>query len=212
MSNTLPTLDLLPPPNDVVDNLLCTSLNRFETGKEKTVLFSSSLSSSSVSISSLSVFKVLLTDVLLAGWDSRLTRLASVGADVAISAGEEDEEDGDGVSLLRLFVALMTSEGLFCLSCIRFFGGGVLLNTLSTNAIVGEEPQAISDDKEDDLSISAAVGVTTAEVPVAVEILLLIDLIGTGDSLDRLSKSISMSLSLSMLVEDSFEGVFSTLR
>ena len=76
------------------------------------MLFSSSLSSSAVSSSSLEAFKLLLTDVLLAGWDSKLTRLDSGGADVTVFAGEEDEgEDGDRDTFL-LFVTTKVSENL----------------------------------------------------------------------------------------------------
>ena len=76
------------------------------------MLFSSSLSSSAVSSSSLEAFKLLLTDVLLAGWGSKLTRLDSGGADVTVFAGEEDEgEDGDRDTFL-LFVTTKVSENL----------------------------------------------------------------------------------------------------
>ena len=113
-SKTLPTLDLLlPPSTDLEESLLCISLSRFEIGKEKTVLFSSSsIPSLSVSTSSFNVSKLLLTDVLLAGFDNRPTRLDSVGIEEALfeavveesvmeeAAAAEEEEDGEEDVLL----------------------------------------------------------------------------------------------------------------
>ena len=79
-------------------------------------MFSSSLSSSSVSLSSFKEFRLLPTDVLLAGWDNKPVRLASVGAKVVRFVGEDDEEVGEEVSLVLSFAVFMTLEGLFCLS------------------------------------------------------------------------------------------------
>ena len=90
-SKTLPTLDLLlPPSTDLEESLLCISLSRFEIGKEKTVLFSSSsIPSLSVSTSSFNVSKLLLTDVLLAGFDNKPTCLDSLGIEEALFEAEK---------------------------------------------------------------------------------------------------------------------------
>lgn len=91
-----------------------------------------------------------------------------------------------------------------------------MLSTLSTRTMVGDEARGMSggDDGDNDEGLFSTVPVSeTAATSLPNLIVIGDDLIGTGDNLALFSSFISTSFLelIAFVVEDSFEGVFSTL-